>query len=91
VPLVAPTIASDQLLGGRGTPPAAADALATRVMMKGEPLSPPAGRADDFSWPRREVEDKVDTPVASASPNGLRDVRAQATLSPSLKYKKRSR
>jgi hypothetical protein len=92
VPLVAPTIASDQLLGGRGTPPAAGDELAARVMMKGEPLSPPAGRADDFTWPRREVEqDRSETPVASASPNGLRDVRAQATLSPAPKPKKHSR
>ena len=79
VPLVAATINSDQLLGGPGAP-AAVDALAARVMLKGEPLSPPAGRADDFTWPRREVgEDKNETPVASASPNSLRDVRAQAT------------
>jgi hypothetical protein len=60
VPLVAATVNSDQLLGGPGTPPAAGDALAARVMIKGEPLSAPAGRADDFTWPRREVE----TPVA---------------------------
>jgi len=79
VPLVAATVNSDQLLGGPGAP-AAVDALAARVMLKGEPLSPPAGRADDFTWPRREVgEDKNETPVASASPNSLRDVRAQAT------------
>ena len=75
VPLVAASVNSDQLLGGPETPPAAVDALAARVMIKGEPLSAPAGRADDFTWPRREVE----TPVASASPNGLRDVRAQVT------------
>ncbi|WFU46144.1 DUF459 domain-containing protein (plasmid) [Bradyrhizobium sp. CB82] len=72
VPLVAATVNSDQLLGGPGTPPAAVDALAARVMIKGEALSAPAGRADDFTWPRREVE----TPVASASPDGLREVRA---------------
>jgi hypothetical protein len=75
VPLVAAAIDSDQLLGGPGTSPAAVDALAARVMIKGEPLLAPAGRADDFTWPRREVE----TPVASASPDGLRDARAQAT------------
>jgi uncharacterized protein len=44
-------------------------------MIKGEPLLAPAGRADDFTWPRREVE----TPVASASPDGFRDARAQVT------------
>jgi uncharacterized protein len=80
VPLVAATVNSDQLLGGLGAPPAAVDELAARVMIKGEPLSAPAGRADDFSWPRREVEqDKNETPVASVSANGLGDVRAQVT------------
>jgi hypothetical protein len=79
VPLVAATIAGDQLLGGRETPPPAGDALAARVMIKGEPLSPPAGRADDFTWPRRELEqDKNVTPEALALSNGLGDVRAQA-------------
>ena len=42
--------------------------------MKGEPLTPPAGRADDFAWPRREVgreQAKGDTPVASVSPDGV--------------------
>jgi hypothetical protein len=88
VQLVAATVNSDQLLGGPGAPPAAVDALAARVMIKGEPLSAPAGRADDFTWPRREVE----TPVASASPNGLRDVRAQVTApAASLKPKKHRR
>ena len=28
------------------------DATATRVLTKGEPISGPSGRADDFSWPR---------------------------------------
>jgi hypothetical protein len=88
VPLVAATVDSDQLLGGPTTPPAAVDALAARVMIKGEPLSAPAGRADDFTWPRREVE----TPAASASPDGLRDVRAQVTApATSLKPKKHRR
>jgi uncharacterized protein len=78
MPLVASSVGTDQLLGGPGTRPAAVDALAARTLVKGEALSPPAGRADDFSWPRREVgrelakdpvkEPKDDTPVASTSP-----------------------
>jgi uncharacterized protein len=71
VPLVAASVSSDQLLGGPGTRPAAVDALAARTMVKGEPLAPPAGRADDFSWPRREVgyePAKGDVPVASKEP-----------------------
>jgi hypothetical protein len=93
LPLVASSVSSDQLLGGPGTRPVAGDALAARVMLKGEPLSAPAGRADDFTWPRREVEQvKNETPVASALPNGLRDVRAQVTApAASLKPKKHRR
>jgi hypothetical protein len=62
---------SDQLLGGPGTRPAAVDALAARTLVKGEALTPPAGRADDFMWPRREVgreQAKGDVPVANAAP-----------------------
>jgi len=68
VPLVASTFGTDQLLGGPGARPATADAQAVRVLVKGEPLSAPAGRADDFAWPRREIEHtKGETPVASVS------------------------
>ena len=73
VPLVASSVGTDQLLGGPGSRPAAVDALAARTLVKGEPLAPPAGRADDFVWPRREVgreQAKGETPVANASPDG---------------------
>ena len=66
VPLVASSIGTDQLLGGPGARPVTADAQAVRVLVKGEPLSAPAGRADDFAWPRREIgRAKVETPVAN--------------------------
>jgi hypothetical protein len=71
LPLVASSVGTDQLLGGPGSRPAAVDALAARTLVKGEALSPPAGRADDFVWPRREVgreQAKGDTPVAAATP-----------------------
>jgi hypothetical protein len=70
VPLVASSIGTDQLLGGPGSRPAAVDALVARVLVRGEPLSAPAGRADDFAWPRREIgreRAKGETPVASTS------------------------
>jgi len=73
LPLVASSVGTDQLLGGPGSRPAAVDALAARTLVKGEPLAPPAGRADDFVWPRREVgreQIKSETPVASVSPDG---------------------
>jgi hypothetical protein len=73
VPLVAASISTDQLLGGPGSRPAGVDALAARTLVKGEPLAPPAGRADDYTWPRREVgreQAKGDTPVAATTPDG---------------------
>jgi hypothetical protein len=73
LPLVASSVGTDQLLGGPGSRPAAVDALAARTLVKGEPLAPPAGRADDFAWPRREVgreQAKGETPVASVAPDG---------------------
>ena len=73
LPLVASSVGTDQLLGGPGSRPAAVDALAARTLVKGEPLAPPAGRADDFVWPRREVgreQAKGETPVASVTPDG---------------------
>ena len=81
LPLVASSVGTDQLLGGPGSRPAAVDALAARTLVKGEPLAPPAGRADDFAWPRREVgreQAKGETPVASVSPDGTAP-GAQAT------------
>jgi hypothetical protein len=73
LPLVASSVGTDQLLGGPGSRPASVDALAARTLVKGEPLAPPAGRADDFVWPRREVgreQAKGETPVASVGPDG---------------------
>jgi hypothetical protein len=72
LPLVASSVGTDQLLGGPGTRPASVDALAARTLVKGEALTPPAGRADDFAWPRREVgreQAKGETPVAATSPD----------------------
>jgi hypothetical protein len=73
LPLVASSVGTDQLLGGPGTRPAAVDALAARTLVKGEPLAAPAGRADDFAWPRREIgreQARGETPVATTAPDG---------------------
>jgi uncharacterized protein len=83
VPLVASSVGTDQLLGGPGSRPAAVDALVARTLVKGEALTPPAGRADDFTWPRREVgreQAKGDTPVASASPDAAPGAPQPQTL-----------
>ena len=77
VPLTASSVGADQLLGGPGARPVTMDAQAARVLMTGEALLAPAGRADDFVWPRREIGrggTKGETPVASTS----LDANAQA-------------
>jgi len=45
---------SDELLGGNART-LATDAVAAKVLVRGEPVRAPAGRADDFAWPRRGV------------------------------------
>jgi uncharacterized protein len=85
MPLVASSVGTDQLLGGPGSRPASVDPLAARTLVKGEPLAAPAGRADDFVWPRREIgreqakeqpkepgkePGKGESPVATTAPDG---------------------
>jgi hypothetical protein len=93
VPLVASSVGTDQLLGGPGSRPVAVDALAARVLVKGEPLSAPAGRADDFAWPRREVgrePAKGDAPVASASSGSNAQARAPAASPKPKKHRRQN-
>ena len=51
VPLTAAGVSTtDDLLGGSSMRPAASDPIAARVLVKGEPVAPLKGRADDFVW-----------------------------------------
>jgi uncharacterized protein len=79
LPLLAPTVDTDQLLGGPGSPSAPVDPLVARTLSKGEALKPPAGRAVDFAWPRGESgREPVEGPsaVASAAADRVRDGHA---------------
>jgi hypothetical protein len=53
--LTAPRGAGDTLLGGPQARSTASDAVIQRVLVKGEAIEAPAGRADDFTWPRRDI------------------------------------
>src|SRR5690242_291540 len=56
VPLVANIATSgDSLLGGENAHQSVSDPTAKRVLVEGETVAAPAGRADDFVWPRRDV------------------------------------
>jgi hypothetical protein len=67
VPLVAERGSeTDDLLGGsaRQLPN---DAMAAKVLVRGEPIPAPAGRADDFAWPRRDVAPVGSDPVVATT------------------------
>jgi len=67
VPLTATSVSTEELLGGSQARPAPTDGMATRVLTKGEPVSGPSGRSDDFSWPRRGA-DSADPAAAEPVP-----------------------
>jgi hypothetical protein len=55
----------NNLLGDGGrTQPADPDPVATRVLVHGDPIAAPSGRADDFSWPRRTSDNGGSADVA---------------------------
>jgi lysophospholipase L1-like esterase len=58
----------DLLGGGRAEPPKA-DPIVLRVLSHGDAIAAPAGRADDFSWPRSEFGTRT-TAVGSTSAAG---------------------
>jgi uncharacterized protein len=55
VPLTASIGGGNELLGGGPARPTGNDPLATRVLVRGEPVTAPTGRADNFAWPRSGV------------------------------------
>ena len=72
VPLTGHTPAAEKLLGSAGQGNFTADSVAVRVLVKGEPVEAPTGRADNFAWPRTDgaVEDQIEPPepIATAQP-----------------------
>jgi hypothetical protein len=67
VPLTVTTGNSDQLLGAAGSRPAYGDAIANDVLVKGEPVNAPPGRADDFVWQHGGDANGASKPAAGAA------------------------
>jgi hypothetical protein len=88
LPLTAGAGEVGDLLGGGGrTAPPPADPIASKVLSRGDPIAPPPGRADDFSWPRRgndanaadvAPEPVALTPAAPATKAGSADAKKPA-------------
>ncbi len=69
VPLNTVTSEGGELLGSgkAGAAKKEPDAIAARVLTRGEALAAPHGRADDFSWPRADISSEP-APDAGAPP-----------------------
>ena len=67
VPLTLPATNSDELAGGRNPQPAHGDATAAQVLVRGDSINAPTGRADDFAWPpgSKPVEPVASAPAAA--------------------------
>ena len=85
VPLVASSVGTDELLGGPGTRPASVDALVSRTLVKGEALAAPAGRADDYVWPRRDVGQPDPSKDVAAAPARGDSAKPESAKSDSTK------
>jgi len=55
MPLTSPILVPEPLAGSTASKAPATHAVVARTLVKGELIDPPAGRADDFAWPRRSV------------------------------------
>jgi uncharacterized protein len=66
VPLLASASKSQELLSNESQQPVA-DALVTKVLVRGELMPAPAGRADDFAWPRRGIAPIGSDPVVATT------------------------
>ncbi len=70
----------------RAPQPATTDPVAVRVLTKGEPLSAPTGRADDFTWPRDNVvtaePGAQQAPAAASTPAATAPAARTATTAP---------
>ena len=78
VPLTVTPGNSEELLGGSSSQPVHSDATANRVLVKGEPVPAPPGRADDFVWPLGSDAKNMNVPPAASVPAAPKKAAAPA-------------
>ena len=81
MPLTTPSEA-DELLGGTSAHQTASDAIASRVLVRGEATHVPAGRADDFAWPRRGVAPLGTDPVVATTTTPMTPMQGEQQHAP---------
>jgi hypothetical protein len=67
VPLTASVTAEQQLIGSRDTGEVSSAKSVVRVLVNGEAVASPAGRADDFKWPRRAIAPVGTDPIVATT------------------------
>jgi hypothetical protein len=82
VPLTVTPGNSEELLGAGGSQPMHADATADRVLVKGEPVLAPPGRADDFVWPPGSDAKSATPAVSVTAPPAVPAPKAVARTEP---------
>ena len=80
VPLTAATTAPEELAGSGPSRSSSSDPVVSRVLVRGESMSPATGRADDFTWPRAGADDATIIPAAvtPAAPTVQRPTKKKA-------------
>jgi len=71
VPLTASIAGARELVGPGAASEPVGPAPVTRVLVKGDAVSPPAGRSDDFQWPRRSVAPFGADPIVATTTEPL--------------------
>ena len=81
IPLTVTPSNSEELIGSAGAGVVHGDAIASRVLVKGEPVAAPSGRADDFAWPRGSAANAA--PPVAAVPAGAASASTAVPANPS--------
>jgi hypothetical protein len=67
VPLTASVTTAQELIGSRDTGEVSSSKSVGRVLVNGEAVASPAGRADDFKWPRRAIAPVGTDPIVATT------------------------
>ncbi len=67
VPLTASAATAQELIGPRDTGEVSGSKSVVRVLVNGEAIASPAGRADDFKWPRRAIAPVGTDPIVATT------------------------
>jgi uncharacterized protein len=88
VPLTVTPGNSEELLGAAGNSAPHGDAIATRVLVKGEPVAAPRGRADDFAL--QHGNDESSAAPAAPPADALASAPAEARTEPAPASEKKN-